>query len=238
MKNFLTTTSNALVIAGAIIIATIIGASTFASVKSLDNTLVVTGSTKVQQKADLAKWTIATNNIVFPGQIATAYNQVSDNTAKIKAFLIKNGIAAEHITVSPVYNDDYWSGNNPRQVNVRQTITVNSKDVERIKTVSENMNALSQQNVVFSPETPQYYISSLADLRISLIGKAVIDAKARAKEIAEAMGQSVGKLKSASSGVVQVLQPNSNEVSDYGQYDTATINKDVMMTVRATFLLE
>jgi hypothetical protein len=100
------------------------------------------------------------------------------------------------------------------------------------------MTALSQQGVQFSPEAPQYSISNLADLRVSLMGDAVVDAKARAAGIAKAMGQSVGKLKSASSGVVQVLQPNSNDISDYGQYDTSTIDKDVMITVRATFLLK
>ncbi len=238
MNKFFQNTSPAIVTGVAIILATIIGAATFYNVRSLDNTLSVTGSTKVRVKADLVKWTISTNSVVSPSEVSYAYTKVSDNAAKIKAFLLKNGITAEQMTISPIYNDDYWSGTNVRQVNVRQTITVNSKDVERIKTISENMTALAQQGISFSPESPQYSVSSLPELRISLIGKAVVDAKARATEIAESMGQSVGKLKSASSGVVQVLQPDSNEVSDYGQYDTMTIDKDVMVTVRATFLLK
>lgn len=238
MKKFFDSTSPAIMLGVAIIIATIIGASTFYNVRSLDNTLSVTGSTKIQAKADIAKWTITTSSIVGTGEVAYAYTKVSDNTAKIKAFLIKNGVKDDQISISPVFNDDYWSGNNVRQINVRQTVTVNSKEVERIKTISENMTALSQQGVSFSPEAPQYSISNLPELRISLIGKAVEDAKARAVEIAKSMDQSVGKLKSASSGVVQVLQPNSNDVSDYGQYDASTIDKDVMVTVRATFLLK
>lgn len=238
MNKFFQNTSPAIVTGVAIILATIIGAATFYNVRSLDNTLSVTGSTKVRVKADLVKWTISTNSVVSPSEVSYAYTKVSDNAAKIKAFLLKNGITTEQMTISPIYNDDYWSGTNVRQVNVRQTITVNSKDVERIKTISENMTALAQQGVPFSPESPQYSVSSLPELRVSLIGKAVVDAKARATEIAESMGQSVGKLKSASSGVVQVLQPDSNEVSDYGQYDTMTIDKDVMVTVRATFLLK
>ena len=238
MNKYFQNTGSAVIVGIALILATIIGASSFYNVRSLDNTLSVTGSTKTRVKADLVKWTISTNSIVSQGEVSYAYTKVADNTAKIKAFLLKNGIVAEQITISPIYNDDYWSGNNIRQVNVRQTITVNSKEVERIKTVSENMTALAQQGVSFAPESPQYSVSSLPELRVSLIGKAVVDAKARATEIAESMGQSVGKLKSASSGVVQVLQPDSNEVSDYGQYDTMTIDKDVMVTVRATFLLK
>lgn len=231
-------TSSSLVIGIAIIIATIIGASTFYNVRSLDNTLVVTGSAKERVTADLVKWTISTNSVTYPSQIASAYTQVSSNTAKIKAFLAKNGVKNDQITVSPIYNEEYWSGSDsPRQVNIRQTITVNSTEVDKIKTISENMTVLAQEGVVFSPQSPEYSVSTLPTLRVSLIGDAVDDARARATGIAESTGQKVGKLKSASSGVVQILQPNSNDVSDYGQYDTSTIEKDVMVTVRATFLL-
>lgn len=238
MNTYFKTSGPAVVIAVGIMLATIIGATTFYRVRSLDNTLSVTGSTKVQAKADLVRWTISTNSIVPQSGAGEAYTRVADNATRIKSFLMKSGISADQLTVSPVYNDDYWTGNNARQVNVRQTITVNSKDVERIKSVSENMAELAAAGVPFSPEAPQYSVSTLPELRISLIGKAVTDARDRAKGIAESMGQSVGKLKSASSGVVQILQPGSNEVSDYGQYDTTTINKDVMVTVRATFLLD
>jgi hypothetical protein len=47
----------------------------------------------------------------------------------------------------------------------------------------------------------------------------------------------VGRLKSASSGVVQVLAPNSIDVSDYGSYDLQTIDKEVMLTARAVFFV-
>jgi hypothetical protein len=77
----------------------------------------------------------------------------------------------------------------------------------------------------------------LSDLRVSLLGDALKDAKARANEIARASNQNIGKLKSASSGVVQVLAPNSTDTSDYGTYDTSTINKDISVTVRATFVV-
>jgi hypothetical protein len=39
-------------------------------------------------------------------------------------------------------------------------------------------------------------------------------------------------------GVVQVMQVDSVDVSDYGSYDTSTINKDVMVTVKTVFGLK
>jgi len=38
-------------------------------------------------------------------------------------------------------------------------------------------------------------------------------------------------------GVVQVMPVNSVEISDYGTYDTGSIEKEVMVTVKALFIL-
>lgn len=222
----------------AIVVSALIGAVTFRSVRSLDNTLVVTGSAKQAVTADNARWSISTNRVVFEGGVSGAYLAVSGDTTKIKDYLVKNGVKAEEISISPIFVDDYWGPEQVRKLNVRQTITVKTEDVERVKAISENLTVLAQQGVTFSPEQPQYYVSSLPELRVSLLGAAVDDARARAESIGKSTGQRIGKLKSASSGVVQVLQPNSIDVSDYGQYDTSTIEKDVMVTVRATFLVK
>ena len=86
--------------------------------------------------------------------------------------------------------------------------------------------------------SPEYYVSTLPQLRVSLVGQAVKDAKARAVEMANSGDSSVGALKSAASGVVQVLAPNSTSVEDYGSYDTSTIQKQVMVTARAVFYVK
>lgn len=70
---------------------------------------------------------------------------------------------------------------------------------------------------------------------MELLSEAVKDAQNRAGKIAQSSGNEVGSLKSASVGVVQVLPVNSTEISDYGTYDTSSIEKEVMITVRATF---
>jgi len=235
MKDISKNTLPATIIGAAFVIASIIAGYTFYSIRALDNSLSVTGSAKQSVKADNAKWSITVNKIVYEDGVCAAYTDVASNVSKVKDFLSKNAVATSEVSVSPIFSDDYWGKENVRQINVRQVITVASKDVARVKTISENTTALAQQGVTFSPNAPEYYISNLPELRVSLIGQAVSDARARAESIAKSTGQSVGKLKSASSGVVQVMQPNSNDVSDYGQYDTSTVDKDVMVSVRATF---
>jgi hypothetical protein len=75
-------------------------------------------------------------------------------------------------------------------------------------------------------------------MRVKLLTAAIEDATDRANAIAQNSGRSVGQLKNAVGGVVQVLPAGGVDISDYGSYDTASINKEVMVTTRATFRLE
>jgi hypothetical protein len=80
--------------------------------------------------------------------------------------------------------------------------------------------------------------SKLAEMRVQLLSKAIKDAEERAQAIAKESGRTVGMLRKATSGVVQVLPAGGIEVSDYGSYDTQSLNKEVMVTVRADFSLQ
>jgi hypothetical protein len=112
------------------------------------------------------------------------------------------------------------------------------EDVEGITAISKKITELASKGVIVSIQSLEYYYSKLPDLRVSLLTDAVKDAKARAEKIAAGTGRSVGSVQSASSGVVQVLAPNSVDVSDYGNYDTWSIEKEIMVTVKASFRLK
>jgi hypothetical protein len=74
-------------------------------------------------------------------------------------------------------------------------------------------------------------------MRVELLSEAIKDAKARAEAIAKESGRQVGELREATGGVVQVLSQGGVDISDSGSYDTESLNKEVMVTVRATFEL-
>jgi hypothetical protein len=105
--------------------------------------------------------------------------------------------------------------------------------------MADEASEIVKKGVFFEPQPAQYLYSSekLSAIRVTLMSKAITDAKNRADAIAEATGANVKKLATASSGVVQLLRPDSVDVEDYGSYDTSTIEKDVMITVRANFEL-
>jgi hypothetical protein len=123
-----------------------------------------------------------------------------------------------------------------KKYNLIQNIEVNSTDVMKIDGLSKNTTSLvTDKGVIFSTNSLEFYYSKLPEARVELLASAVADAKARAEQLAGAGGKKIGVLKSASSGVVQVMSENSVEVSDYGMYDTSKINKEIMVTVKASF---
>ncbi len=232
----------ATILAASLIVVALIGSWTVNGSRAYSHALSVTGSTKERVTADAVRWVIRTERIAQEGGIAGAYAQVAADTARVKKFLKQNNIPDADVQVSPIAVEDYYGPesnyDHQRRVAIRQTVTVQSKEIDAVKAASQGTMTLAQQGVLFSPQQPEFLITTLPELRVKLLGAAITDARARADEIAKASGQRVGKMREASSGVVQVLAPDTIDVSDYGQYDIASYEKDVMVTVRASFLIK
>jgi hypothetical protein len=210
---------------------------------SLHNELSVTGSTKKSVISDEVKWTAEiSRTVVSKSGVDQAYKDVQKDFAAVRTVLLGAGIPEEEISTFPIYvsemYDDQSKGAAPPTYRVAQTIVVRSKNVEKVELLAKNNAPLLTQGVFINTNALEYFYSKLPNLRVELLGAAIQDARARAEEIAKASGAKVGALKSASSGVVQVLAPNSIDVSDYGTYDTSSKEKEVSVTVRASFMLE
>jgi hypothetical protein len=245
IKNIFNTPNSipATILGVAFIIAIVIAGSFVLSARNSGNTLTATGSAKTHVVSDSGKFSGSVIAYGAQYELPARYKDIDANTAKVKAYLLANGVTEKELTISPVtqieqYNYGNNDANQPKQFQLSQMISVDSTDVDKITKISNGITEVARSGVLFQTNGAQYFYSKLADLRVSLLGDAIKDARARAKEIAGASSASVGKLKSATSGVVQVLAPNSIDTSDYGTYDTSTIEKDVMVTVRATFIIQ
>lgn len=208
--------------------------------KQLDNTLSVTGSAKQQITSDTAKWRSSFSRTVATAELNAGYSQMKADEELVSSFLKESGIDEKDMIISPVaMNQNFkYDPNAPKEYDLRQTVEVQSNDVGKVTQIAKNIQSLIQEGVIFSSDSLEYYYSELPELRVILLSDAIKDAKARAQKIAESSGKSVGAIKSASMGVVQVLPVNSVEIADYGSYDTWTIEKEVMVTVKALFTLE
>ncbi len=223
----------------AIIVSTLIGAYTFYKVRSFDNTLTVTGSATKEVTSDHVKWVGAINHIATAATLKQGYADMASDLAEVKAFLKDKNIPDDQVVVSPVFMDQNYDQNTQaaRSYTLRQTIDVNSDDVKGIDDMAKNISPLIQKGVMFSTQSLEFTYTKLPQERVDLLSAAIVDAKARASKLAQSSGKSVGTLKSASSGVVQVMSTNSQDVSDYGSYDTSQIEKNIMLTVKASFSL-
>lgn len=228
------------IIGAALVLSSVVGSYTFYAVRSLDNVLTVTGSTKTRVTSDSVKWTLSISRKVTEAGVPLGYKELDRDLEAVKEFLKANGVTDEELTTMPVALEEiyrYDGNTGPREFNLRQNIVVLSSNVTVIDALAKRVSEVTSKGILVSNNWLEFYVTNLPELRISLLGDAVKDARARAEEIAIAGEQRVGSLKSASSGVVQVLSPNSIEVADYGQYDTQSIEKDVFVTVRATFFV-
>ncbi len=222
------------------IVCTLIGGYFFYQARALDNVLSVTGSAKMDVTSDQVKWVTVITRPTTASTLKAGYAQMNSDATLVKQFYTDNKIDPQALTISPVQMNEVYEqyASADKKYTLTQTFELDSADIDGVTALSKGTESLIQKGVIASTQTLEYSYSKLPDLRVSLLADAVKDARARANEIVTGTGQAVGKLKSASSGVVQVLSPNSTDVSDYGSYDTSSIKKSIMVTVKATFSLK
>jgi len=224
------------ILGASLILSFIIASVTFYNLRSEDY-ISSTGSAKQSVTSDKAKWTSSITRTSKASSIKEGYAKLDTDLKAVKTFLATSGIPETSVDISPVFMNEVYEQyqQSEKSYNLVQNITVQSEDVQQIGNLSKNTSALVGQGILFSTNAVEYYYSKLPEARVALLEEAVKDAKARVEKLANAGGKSVGAMKSATSGVVQVMSPNSIEVSDYGTYDTSSIEKEIMVTVRASF---
>lgn len=228
----------ALVLGICLIVSAAIWSLMFYRARALDNALTVTGSVRQRVTADTVKWTSSFSRQTTMDGLAPASSQMKADLAAVLAFFQSHGIAEKDLTILPLAIEPVWGREQgPMQYTLRQTIHLLSKDVQGVTAIAKDANSLLAQGVFFSSQNLEYTISNLPELRVQMLAGAIEDARNRANAIAQSSGAKLGQLRSASVGVTQVLQPASMEMNDYGAYDTSTIEKEVVGTVRASFTI-
>ena len=201
--------------------------------------ITVTGSARVDAKADKVVWTLSAE-FVSPTQ-SVAVTRVTSSVEEIVKYLNTGGISGDAIefgSLSAYGQEEYMNGSSTGRISsyrASRTVTVRTSDVETVKKLSTELGTLIAAGVNVSNYGPQYYVSKLSDLRPELLEQAVKDAKVRAEAIVAATGGKVGNVMSVRSGPFQVTSPDSVDTSAGGFYDTSTIDKTITSTVTVVF---
>lgn len=202
-------------------------------------TLTVIGSAKERVLSDVAKWSANYSVKVTEERLREGFNTMKMYEGAILKVIKENGIDSKEISISAISANELYvdpERQTTRYYILSQNFMVETRDVEGI---ADKVRAITQKvldlGIAFQSFPIEYYYSKLPEKRVQLLSEAVKDARKRAEEIGKSGGLKVGKVLNARSGIVQVLAPNSLEVSDYGTYDTSTIEKEVMVTVTVVF---
>lgn len=204
-----------------------------------NNGITVTGSAKTSATADNVVWTL--NVSLTRPTVAEAVARVGSDVEAVTKYLVDGGIPKDALVLGSVssYGNEQWvNGNNTGKIlNYRASrdVVVRTKDVQLVAKLSQEIGTLLQQGVTVNNYGPQYYISTLPEMRPKLLEEAMKDAKVRAEAITKAVGGKVGSVQSVRSGVFQVTTPDSTMTADTGAYDTSSIEKTVTSTVSVTF---
>lgn len=233
--------SAAILLGLAFIVGAGVASYTAYEIKTAQEVVEVTGSAKTAVTSDFARWTISLEAKTGLTNQQVGYDRLEQATAKITAYLAQEGFT-EIETPSPsiMANYTYPQYGEPIQTGytVMRSITVRSANVTELSTLTGSIDPFIGEGYTVSTGNLELTYQKLPETRVTLLTEAIADAKARAEAIAKETGRDVGTLRSATGGVVQVLPQGGVEVSDYGMYDTQSMEKEVMVTVRATFSLE
>jgi hypothetical protein len=212
----------------------------YSKTKKSDEAITVTGSAKKRIKADLVIWSAGVSS--QSPQLSEAYKQLSDSVPRIKQYLVSKGIPEEQMTVSAIstttlkkQNENGVETSEITGYSLQQKVEIKSNDVDKIAQIAREATELINQGILIESNAPQYYYTQIGDLKIEMLGEAARDAKERAEKIAASTGNSIGPVRSARMGVLQITPADSTEVSDSGIYDTTTIDKDMTAVVNISF---
>lgn len=211
--------------------------------KATEN-ITVTGGAEKDFVSDQIVWTGNYSRKMM--DLKSAYALLKEDEAKIKAYLAGKGLAATDMVFSAINIDKEFSyryDENGRQVgsefngfNLRQSVTVDSKNIDLVEKISREVTELIESGIEFNSSAPSYYYTKLSELKIDLLAKATADAKLRAETIAKNSGSSLGATRKATMGVFQITGQNSNEDYSYGGvFNTSSKNKTASITVRAEY---
>jgi hypothetical protein len=231
-------------IAVSVVMSAYLLADAFRNRNESDNVISVTGLGSKDFSSDLIVWSGSFHKM--NPELRIAYSELDAAREVIKSYLVQKGIPTSEIIFSAIDIEQQFdtrydeNGNQLSSVfkgyRLQQSVQIESRQVELVEEVSRNVTELINSGIEFYSNKPSYYYTKLAELKIEMIAEATKDASLRAQKIAENAGGSLGELKSADMGVIQIVGQNSSD--DYswgGSFNTSSKNKTASITVNLQY---
>jgi len=211
------------------------------------HSITVKGLAEKPVKADIAEWTVGTS--IRGNTEAEALAKLRAGQPRLREFLQAQGFDGSMVRAAAEIIKEHFEEEETRTGEMRsvkrgydasQSLVITATDLPRIEAAAAAIVQFQVDGNAVYFEPPLYLVSGLEEIKMSLIGAATQNAKARAEEFAKNGGIELGRMRSASQGSFYVLPARAdNEVSDYaGTYDKTTIDKKARVVVTIEYGIE
>lgn len=174
-----------------------------------------------------------------------AYGKLEKNVEVLKQRMLALNVEIQKVDFAPLtlstkyeLNEKGNVTNKVESVTLSQEFSLNSPDIELVTKLSQSVTSLFKEGITVVSCAPKYFYTKLDELKIAMLGAAASDAYLRAKELVTKSGAHVGRLRSAHQGVFQITPVFSNSTSDYGEFDTSSIDKRIKAVVTMEYGIE
>lgn len=207
--------TEALIIAIGILVAGNFIGKGISSFTKNTRTVEVRGLAEREVKADKVTWNI---NFSCTGEVLNSiYKELIKNENYIVDFLKSNGISEKDIYLNPptVYDkstDRYTSNEKGPRFSVSKTITVSTKDVDKVSETVKKQGELLEKGIVIDTGlyNTDYEFTALNDIKPAMIEEATKGAREAAEKFAKDSNSKIGKIKNARQGQFSIENRDSN----------------------------
>ncbi|MYM63828.1 SIMPL domain-containing protein [Pseudomaricurvus sp. HS19] len=186
--------------------------------RQFERTVTVKGLAERELPADIVIWPLQFS--VASNDLTALYDDIEQNTRKIRDFLIQSGIGAEEISfAAPVITDksaqQYGdSGRAEFRYTALQTVTVYSANIAAVRSVMSSLSQLGKQGIALTGNDygsqTEYLFTHLNDIKPEMIEEATRNARVVAEKFASDSQSQLGKIKRASQGQFSISQRDRN----------------------------
>ena len=151
-------------------------------------TISVTGLAEKDFASDLIVWNGSYSRKAL--DLKSAYAAVKQDENAIRQYLKGKGITEKEMVFSSVVINKEFdtktdeNGKQTSQVftgyNLTQTVNVQSTDVDKVDKLSREVTELIESGIEFNSQSPAFYNTKLAEVKMDLLARASTDARQRA----------------------------------------------------------
>ena len=243
--------SNAIIVLGVLLAIGMASAAFILGVQAKravagQQSITVKGLAEKPIQADSVTWML--NIAVTDADQRGALDKLTVERKVLEDFLIKQGLLKDswvwQVENIADHYDEVFIKDTPRQMkngfDAYQSVIISTKDLAKITQANQAILQLRADNHPITAQPPEYLVSGLEQVKMSLIADATKNARARATEFVKQDGVKVGVMKSANQGAFYILAKGGEAGDDSygGVYDKSSIEKTARVVVTIVYNIE